>query len=203
MNISDRIQFLRKAKGITQEELADAVGVSRQAVSKWEAEQSMPDLERVVAMAEYFDVTTDYILRGTEPVKDEPRSLNARTAAVMATALNAAGLITGAALWYEYQNALGPALLLILQLTGTAVWVLHRDGCPRWFWAVNVWLVSLLPSVLIGALFRPILSRAVNYYYAVSSLGEALFSLLYLISPFVPWAIFSGLVTRRVLKHAR
>ena len=192
MNISDRIQFLRKAKGVTQEELADAVGVSRQAVSKWEAEQSMPDLERVVAMAEYFDVTTDYILRGTEPVKAEPRSLNARTAAV-----------TGAALWYEYQNALGPALLLILQLAGTAVWVLHRDGCPRWFWAVNVWLVSLLPSVLIGALFRPILSRAVNYYYAVSSLGEALFSLLYLISPFVPWAIFSGLVTRRVLKHAR
>lgn len=67
MNISDRIQSLRKAKGITQEQLADAVGVSRQAVSKWEAEQSVPDLERVVAMAEYFDVTTDYILRGIEP----------------------------------------------------------------------------------------------------------------------------------------
>ena len=67
MNISDRIQSLRKAKGITQEQLADAVGVSRQAVSKWEAEQSVPDLERVVAMAEFFDVTTDYLLRGIEP----------------------------------------------------------------------------------------------------------------------------------------
>ena len=64
MNISDRIQSLRKARGITQEQLADAVGVSRQAVSKWEAEQSVPDLERIVAMAEYFDVTTDYLLRG-------------------------------------------------------------------------------------------------------------------------------------------
>ena len=62
MNISDRIQSLRKARGITQEQLADAVGVSRQAVSKWEAEQSVPDLERIVAMAEYFDVTTDYLL---------------------------------------------------------------------------------------------------------------------------------------------
>ena len=40
MNISDRIQSLRKSKGITQEQLADAVGVSRQAVSKWEAEVS-------------------------------------------------------------------------------------------------------------------------------------------------------------------
>ena len=48
MNISDRIQSLRKARGITQEQLADAVGVSRQAVSKWEAEQSVPDLGRIV-----------------------------------------------------------------------------------------------------------------------------------------------------------
>ncbi len=40
MNISDRIQSLRKSKGITQEHLADAVGVSRQAVSKWEADVS-------------------------------------------------------------------------------------------------------------------------------------------------------------------
>ena len=40
MNISDRIQALRRSRGITQEQLADAVGVSRQAVSKWEAEVS-------------------------------------------------------------------------------------------------------------------------------------------------------------------
>ncbi len=42
INISDRIQNLRKTKGISQEELADKVGVSRQAVSKWESEQSIP-----------------------------------------------------------------------------------------------------------------------------------------------------------------
>ena len=42
MNMSDRIQYLRKTKGISQEELADKVGVSRQAVSKWESEQSTP-----------------------------------------------------------------------------------------------------------------------------------------------------------------
>ena len=46
MNIADRIQKLRKAKGISQEQFADVVGVSRQAVSKWESEQSIPDLEK-------------------------------------------------------------------------------------------------------------------------------------------------------------
>lgn len=46
MNLADRIQSLRKAKGISQEELAEHVGVSRQAVSKWESGQSAPDLEK-------------------------------------------------------------------------------------------------------------------------------------------------------------
>lgn len=61
MNIADRIQNLRKTKGISQEQLADVVGVSRQAVTKWESEQTIPDIEKVVIMSEYFGVTTDYM----------------------------------------------------------------------------------------------------------------------------------------------
>lgn len=68
MNIADRIQHLRKNKGLSQEELADKVGVSRQAVSKWESEQSIPDIEKIIIMSELFEVTTDYILKGIEPV---------------------------------------------------------------------------------------------------------------------------------------
>lgn len=70
MTIADRIQSLRKSKGMSQEELADAVGVSRQAVSKWESEQSVPDLEKVVILSDIFDVTTDYLLKGIEPVRE-------------------------------------------------------------------------------------------------------------------------------------
>ena len=75
MNMSDRIQYIRKQKGYSQEELADKVGVSRQAVSKWESEQSMPDLEKVIIMSELFEVTTDYILKGIEPVSATNRKL--------------------------------------------------------------------------------------------------------------------------------
>lgn len=71
MNMADRIQYLRKSKGISQEELADKVGVSRQAVSKWESEQSTPDLEKIIIMSDFFGVTTDYILKGIEPVADK------------------------------------------------------------------------------------------------------------------------------------
>lgn len=68
MNMADRIQYLRETKGISQEELADKVSVSRQAVSEWESGHSTPDLEKIIAMSEFFEVTTDYILKGIEPV---------------------------------------------------------------------------------------------------------------------------------------
>ena len=203
MNISDRIQSLRKARGITQEQLADAVGVSRQAVSKWEAEQSVPDLERIVAMAEYFDVTTEYLLRGIEPAPDvrAPRT-SPRTMCIIATALDAAGLILGGGLWFEYQNWLCVAVMLIFQLAAVTVWLLTKGERPRWFWAVHVWFLSVIPSALIGALLRPMLSRVVAYY-VVSSLGKALFTLLYIIVPFMPWAIVSALVTWLTLRRKK
>ena len=70
MNVADRIQNLRKIKGISQEQLAEAIGVSRQAVSKWESEQSTPDLDKIVLMSDFFDVTTDYLLKGIEPANE-------------------------------------------------------------------------------------------------------------------------------------
>ena len=70
MNVADRIQNLRKIKGISQEQLAEAIGVSRQAVSKWESEQSTPDLDKIVLMSDFFDVTTDYLLKGIEAANE-------------------------------------------------------------------------------------------------------------------------------------
>ena len=55
MNIADRIQCLRKNKGLSQEELADKVGVSRQAVSKWEAGNSYPDMEKMLQMCQILN----------------------------------------------------------------------------------------------------------------------------------------------------
>ena len=204
MNISDRIQSLRKAKGITQEQLADAVGVSRQAVSKWESEQSVPDLERVVAMAEYFDVTTDYILRGIEPApkRESGSRVSPRTMCIIATALDAAGLILGGGLWFEYQNWLCVAVILIFQLAAITVWLLTKGERPRWFWAVNVWLVSLLPCLLISSPLMPLLYRAAaklpagsaSYYLSVFAVRSV---------PVVLWLLVSALATWLVLRKRK
>ena len=66
MDISKRIYELRKKKQVSQEELANNLNVSRQAVSKWESNQTLPDLDKVVLMSEFFGVSTDYILTGKD-----------------------------------------------------------------------------------------------------------------------------------------
>lgn len=71
MKLAERIQYLRKMKGISQEELAEKAGVSRQAVSKWESDQSTPDVEKIIIMSDYFGVTTDYILKGIQTVESK------------------------------------------------------------------------------------------------------------------------------------
>lgn len=62
MELNEKIAKLRKGLGLSQEELAEAVGVSRQAVSKWETGQSAPDLEKLVLLCRVFSVSADELL---------------------------------------------------------------------------------------------------------------------------------------------
>ena len=66
MIFSEKLLTLRKAKGITQEQLAEKLDVSRQSISKWESGQSAPELEKIVALSTIFDVSTDYLLKSSE-----------------------------------------------------------------------------------------------------------------------------------------
>ncbi len=63
MILADKIVRLRKKNGWSQEELAEKINVSRQAVSKWESMTAVPDLDKILLLAEVFGVTTDYLLK--------------------------------------------------------------------------------------------------------------------------------------------
>ncbi|WP_195922142.1 helix-turn-helix domain-containing protein [Lactobacillus crispatus] len=67
MRLGQKIAALRKKNNFSQETLAEKMNISRQAVSKWESEQSIPDIEKIVALSELFGVTTDYLLKSGEP----------------------------------------------------------------------------------------------------------------------------------------
>ena len=66
MSIGKRILLLRKERGWSQAQLADALGTTRQAVSKWESEKSLPDIELAVKIGVLFQVSMDYLLLGAE-----------------------------------------------------------------------------------------------------------------------------------------
>ena len=67
-SIGKTIKDLRKSRGLTQEELAEKIGVTAQAISKWENESGMPDLSQIVPLAHVFGVSTDTLL-GTGDIK--------------------------------------------------------------------------------------------------------------------------------------
>ena len=66
MSIGQRISKLRKEKGFSQEYVAERLDVSRQAVSKWETDNSAPDTYNLIALAELFDVSVEYIAIGKQ-----------------------------------------------------------------------------------------------------------------------------------------
>jgi transcriptional regulator with XRE-family HTH domain len=71
--LGEKIHRLRKSKGLSQEALAGQLTVSRQAVSKWELGESVPDTENVVQLSKIFGVSTDYLLNDEyESDKDIP-----------------------------------------------------------------------------------------------------------------------------------
>ena len=63
MELGNKISTLRKEAGLSQEQLAEKIGVSRSAIAKWESEKGMPDIENIVVLSEVFNKTTDYFLK--------------------------------------------------------------------------------------------------------------------------------------------
>lgn len=63
MTLGDKLSKLRKENNYTQELLADVLGVSRQAISKWESDTTYPETDKLIRMSELFDCSLDYLLK--------------------------------------------------------------------------------------------------------------------------------------------
>ena len=156
MNMADRIQYLRKSKGISQEELADKVGVSRQAVSKWESEQSTPDLEKVIIMSDFFGVTTDYILKGIEPITDKEqksKELTSKILYILSTTFVAIGLFCAFGGWYAEQTMEAVWGSMIIQSVGIVGYfvarVLSEEKASFYVNWLNIIGVAFMPVSMI------------------------------------------------------
>ena len=169
MNIADRIQSLRKIKGISQEELADKIGVTRQAVSKWESEQSIPDMEKVILLSDYFEVTTDYLLKGIEETRESEKKKNIGAIFnIVATALTIIGVLIAIFLWIGRQKTgiiVAGLVFIVLGIMIFAVGQSQLEGREKTvrmcqFWKINVWWIgflglSLVYNILVAQVIAP------------------------------------------------
>lgn len=162
MTIEERIQELRKSKGLSQEQLADILGVSRQAVSKWEGGQSLPEIEKLIAMSEIFEVSVDYILKGGPAAKqnDNRQSLQLKSQVMSAIAmmLFVIGIISS--IWEAAQisdevNTMGVYSGLIFDTTGVMLiligWFMAGGRIiNKELFTVNILLAVVCPSSFIS-----------------------------------------------------
>ena len=152
MNIADRIQQLRKSKGISQEELANIIGVSRQAVSKWESAQSVPDIEKIILLSDYFETTTDFLLKGIAPALVPEKRYSAMMFALIGTVLNAIGLVSSIVIWIEQQRAYAVGLGFAVMLIGSGIFLMgqfldtrDKQKAKRFFLLPGVWILLFVP----------------------------------------------------------
>ena len=121
MGFSERVTTLRKQAGWSQEELAQRLDVSRQAVSKWESGQAMPDLDRLVRMSELFGVSTDSLLRdNSEPDRSVQEAARAVTMEEAQAFLSLKETMADRIAWAVFACVLAPIPLLMLSALAEA-----------------------------------------------------------------------------------
>ena len=151
--ISNRIQEQRKLNGLTQEQLAEKLNVSRQSISKWESNQSFPEIDRIILMSEIFNVSTDYLLK--EKTNDYSKNSISKDYNLIGIILISIGLILSL-LWYEYLSLLPIVLGLIIQIIGISLMLSNNISLSKNYkikCLIGFWLLIFIPLNLFINLF--------------------------------------------------
>lgn len=133
MTFGERLTNMRKSKGLSQEQLAQELDLTRQTISKWELDQSTPDLEYIVKLSDFYGVTTDHLIKGepsgqtSDTVKYTSESTGLKIHHVL---LSLAGMVMGAS------------------FIGILLFNLHFDGLITFFMGVKpLWLFIVLVAL--------------------------------------------------------
>jgi transcriptional regulator with XRE-family HTH domain len=195
MTLGEKILNLRKSKSKTQDELAEVLGVSRQALSKWENGTSNPDIDKVVLMSNYFSVSTDYLLKNecaktsTMPDSISITEINHKIPLIISTVIILIGFVAIIAFandgshffYWRFKNA---ALGIAIQILGVGIYEVmyfsgkYKNDGQHLFWIINIWLLSVMPAIFgAGLAARYLLnSYTVLTLIGYTGLGYVLFN---------------------------
>ena len=153
---SARLAALRRQKGLSQEQLAERIGVSRQAVSKWESAQCLPETETLAALCTALACSSDTLLFGAAPAAKQGITAQ-RLALPLSLALCSMGAVLFLALLWVRQDARCWIFGCAFQITGIACWYALRgtESCCS-FWRLGSFVLSVMPAAGLYLLFaRP------------------------------------------------
>lgn len=131
MTLAEKILSLRTERGMSQDDLAEKLEVSRQSVSKWETAQSTPDLDKIIKLADLFGVSVDQLVRdGERPQPPEPPQPQT--------------------VYVERRQELSPIqkLGIVMEASGAALAVIGLMGAPLLIWAAAALVILGLPLLL-------------------------------------------------------
>ena len=78
MTFGEKLYELRKKHGLSQEQLAESLNVSRQSISKWEGNVNYPDSDKLIALSDYFHVSLDYLMKADQTEENGPTGVEAK-----------------------------------------------------------------------------------------------------------------------------
>jgi len=166
MNIGEKIQQLRKAKNLSQEQLAVQLEVSRQAVSKWELNESTPDTDKIILISKIFSVSTDYLLLENPEVvnvietevkidNDLQRSKSMTIAALFISILGLIITFYSETSYIEYGFILGMSIqvgaivFFEIMIQNIEPSIYHK--ARKRFYLIDIWLFMFFPTALFAS----------------------------------------------------
>ena len=160
MNLGENIYKFRTERNMSQGDLADALEVSRQSVSKWENNSAVPELEKLMKMAGIFGISLDELVSGeaapTSPPQaapDRPRLTSQQILGIVLLAFGGLSLIVFTVVGiFTYEFYLGPVIALPFLLTGLICLLCKRNIGLKCAWAVYLCLWVVL-TVFTGRWF--------------------------------------------------
>ena len=195
MEFNEKLQELRKAKGITQEELAQALYVSRTAVSKWESGRGYPSIDSLKEISGFFSVTIDELICSEEimaAAKEDKESSLHKLIALICSLLD---VFMGLLLFIPvFGNGAGsPSAVSLLSLTGTQLWIRYL-----FFGLIMVTLLNGIAGVVLSSMDKPARGRQ---SIAVGMILAALCSAVFILTrqPYAGIICFSVLIVKGFL----
>lgn len=175
MILADKITDLRKKNEWSQEELASQLGVSRQAVSKWESASSIPDLDKIIKMSNIFEVSTDYLLKDSIEEERENKEIlegdivevRAEEEKIQMISMETANVYLSLLQNTSSKIALGVLLCILspIMLIGLTGWSDHETGAfLSGEAAVSIGMTVLLLMVAVAVAIFIIYGRKMETY---------------------------------------